>query len=112
MGNDNVKDVQSLICQWCSKALRYKEVVKIGHAKGFKIACPVTKSSDLTKCKVMIGLNYSPKRDNGVQPCIDKLESVINLLLVFVFDFSLEAALEFIQNSVVIVDRCPFILEY
>lgn len=114
MSHDDVlvENVQSLIRQWCEDDPQFTEILEIGQEWNLESAFPVTESSNCKKVKLMIGMNYQPDRVDGVQPCINKLKSIFILLLEDVFGFSPEAALEFWQDSVVIVDRCTFILGY
>ena len=59
-----------------------------------------------------VALNYYPKRHDTSQPCIDKINSIIIMILNELYGYSLAAATEFIQNNVVYLNRSPFAFAY
>lgn len=100
MDNENDNVVSSLILQMSKDDPQFKWIIKIGRLMGLEVVCPVTGAETTDLCEVMFPLNYSPLCHDGMQPCIQKLEDVIRLILLKAFGFSGEAATEFLKNVV------------
>jgi hypothetical protein len=111
IGND--MRYKSALLQLYSQSPLFEEIVRFGLAMGrLTVADPEFGSKDLRKAKLMVGLNYFPLRTGSYQPCIEKLELIMRLILVEVLKLTKEAADEFVRDCVVYVNRCPFALDY
>jgi hypothetical protein len=105
-----------LLCLYKAIPQLFKRIVDIGNERGLNLADPNIVNSSIgsqnpEECKLAIVLNYHPIRDDG-QPCIAMIVRIIYMILTVVFLCTAEYATKFVSENVVILDRCPYGLDY
>ena len=95
---------------------QFDRIRVIGNERGLNLADSNSVDSSIGsqnpgECKLAIVLSYHPNRDDG-QPCLVMIVRIIYMILTVVFLCSAEYATLFLSNNVVILNRCPYGLDY
>ena len=103
---------KSMLLRLCNDVPQFQTIVEIGRKRNLEIADPVIGSQNPKDCLLAFALNYYPIRHDTSQPCIDKINSFMIMILVELYEYTLVAATEFSKNKVVYLNQSPFKLAY
>ena len=86
----------------------FQKAIDIGRGKGLTPSYPKTGAENPEDAEFLIALNNEPIRDDLSQPCIAELKFISYRILVLLLGFEPEAATEYLNKRVIIINRSPY----
>jgi len=100
--------VEPMLRRMMHSSVPFQKAKDIGRGKGLAPSYPKTGAENPEDAEFLIALNYEPIRDDLSQPCIAELKFISYRILVLLLRFEPEAATEYLNKRVIIINRSPY----